>query len=164
MRESGYEEVLSSGIVLTGGSAVMPGMVELGEDIFLKACAPWGSAIQQRFGRHGVANTCRHRDGLARRSTHGTHAWHQGVAKKQLGQNSDGPRQRLVCGELLNMLPASLLYLARGSPHAHRRKGRRCRPCIRHSTPFMKRECDETKQKTFKTWQLQIFKIDRRTI
>jgi len=27
---------LSSGIVLTGGSCVMPGMVELGEDIFLK--------------------------------------------------------------------------------------------------------------------------------
>jgi cell division protein FtsA len=36
MRESGFEEVLSSGIVLTGGSCVMPGMVELGEDIFLK--------------------------------------------------------------------------------------------------------------------------------
>ena len=36
IRESGYEEVLSSGIVLTGGSAVMPGMLELGEDIFLK--------------------------------------------------------------------------------------------------------------------------------
>jgi cell division protein FtsA len=36
IRESGYEEVLSSGIVLAGGSAVMPGMVELGEDIFLK--------------------------------------------------------------------------------------------------------------------------------
>jgi cell division protein FtsA len=36
IRESGYEEMLSSGIVLTGGSAVMPGMVELGEDIFLK--------------------------------------------------------------------------------------------------------------------------------
>ncbi|WP_294770736.1 cell division protein FtsA [uncultured Rhodoferax sp.] len=36
MRESGYEEVLSSGIVLTGGSCIMPGMVELGEDIFLK--------------------------------------------------------------------------------------------------------------------------------
>lgn len=36
IRESGYEELLSSGIVLTGGSAVMPGMVELGEDIFLK--------------------------------------------------------------------------------------------------------------------------------
>ena len=35
-RESGSEEVLSSGIVLTGGSSVMPGMVELGEDIFLK--------------------------------------------------------------------------------------------------------------------------------
>ena len=36
IRDSGYEEVLSSGIVITGGSAVMPGMVELGEDIFLK--------------------------------------------------------------------------------------------------------------------------------
>jgi len=36
VRESGYEEVLSSGIVLTGGSCVMPGMAELGEDIFLK--------------------------------------------------------------------------------------------------------------------------------
>jgi cell division protein FtsA len=36
IRESGFEEVLSSGIVLTGGSAIMPGMVELGEDIFLK--------------------------------------------------------------------------------------------------------------------------------
>ncbi len=34
--ESGYEEVLSSGIVITGGSAVMAGMVELGEDIFMK--------------------------------------------------------------------------------------------------------------------------------
>jgi cell division protein FtsA len=36
IRESRYEEVLSSGIVLTGGSSLMPGMLELGEDIFLK--------------------------------------------------------------------------------------------------------------------------------
>ena len=36
IRESGCEELLSSGIVVTGGAAVMPGMVELGEDIFLK--------------------------------------------------------------------------------------------------------------------------------
>jgi len=36
IRESGYEELLSSGIVLAGGSALMPGMVELAEDIFLK--------------------------------------------------------------------------------------------------------------------------------
>jgi cell division protein FtsA len=36
VRESGFEEVLSSGIVLTGGSAMMPGMMELAEDIFLK--------------------------------------------------------------------------------------------------------------------------------
>ncbi len=36
VRESGYEELLSSGVVLTGGTALMDGMVELGEDIFLK--------------------------------------------------------------------------------------------------------------------------------
>ena len=34
LRESGYEELLSSGIVLTGGSSEMRGMVELGEEIF----------------------------------------------------------------------------------------------------------------------------------
>jgi cell division protein FtsA len=34
LRDSGFEELLSSGIVLTGGSAVMQGMVELGEEIF----------------------------------------------------------------------------------------------------------------------------------
>ena len=34
LRDSGFEELLSSGIVLTGGSSVMQGMVELGEEIF----------------------------------------------------------------------------------------------------------------------------------
>ena len=34
LRESGYEELLSSGIVLTGGSSMMHGMTELGEEIF----------------------------------------------------------------------------------------------------------------------------------
>ncbi|MCP5266361.1 MAG: cell division protein FtsA [Burkholderiaceae bacterium] len=36
IRESGYEELLSSGIVLTGGTSLLPGMVDLAEDIFLK--------------------------------------------------------------------------------------------------------------------------------
>ena len=34
LRQSGFEELISSGIVLTGGSSVMKGMVELGEEIF----------------------------------------------------------------------------------------------------------------------------------
>ena len=34
LRRSGYEELLSSGLVLTGGSAVLTGVVELGEEIF----------------------------------------------------------------------------------------------------------------------------------
>lgn len=36
IRESGYEDVLSSGVVLTGGTSMMPGMIEMAEDIFLK--------------------------------------------------------------------------------------------------------------------------------
>lgn len=36
IHNSGLEERISSGIVITGGTAVMPGMIELGEDIFLK--------------------------------------------------------------------------------------------------------------------------------
>lgn len=36
IRESGYEELLASGIVLTGGTSMMPGIVELAEDVFLK--------------------------------------------------------------------------------------------------------------------------------
>jgi cell division protein FtsA len=34
LRSSGYEELLSSGIVITGGSSILQGMVELGEEIF----------------------------------------------------------------------------------------------------------------------------------
>ena len=36
IRESGYEDLLSSGVVLTGGTSLLPGMVELAEDVFLK--------------------------------------------------------------------------------------------------------------------------------
>jgi cell division protein FtsA len=34
LRSSGLEELLSSGIVITGGSSLMKGMVELGEEVF----------------------------------------------------------------------------------------------------------------------------------
>ncbi|HLU00774.1 MAG TPA: cell division protein FtsA [Burkholderiaceae bacterium] len=36
IRESGYEDLLASGVVLTGGTALLPGIVELAEDVFLK--------------------------------------------------------------------------------------------------------------------------------
>ncbi|MFA7623921.1 MAG: cell division protein FtsA [Pusillimonas sp.] len=36
VRESGYEDLLASGVVLTGGSSLLPGIVELAEDVFLK--------------------------------------------------------------------------------------------------------------------------------
>ncbi len=34
LRRSGFEDLLSSGVVITGGSAAMQGMVELGEEVF----------------------------------------------------------------------------------------------------------------------------------
>src|SRR5690606_15175667 len=36
VRESGSEYLRSSGVVLTGGTSLMPGIVELAEDVFLK--------------------------------------------------------------------------------------------------------------------------------
>ena len=36
VRESGYEDLLASGVVLTGGTSLLPGIVELAEDVFLK--------------------------------------------------------------------------------------------------------------------------------
>ncbi len=39
LRRSGYEELLSSGVVITGGCSAMQGMVELGEEIFPHAGA-----------------------------------------------------------------------------------------------------------------------------
>ncbi|KPF68514.1 cell division protein FtsA [Piscinibacterium candidicorallinum] len=36
VRDSNYENLVSSGYVLTGGQSLMPGMVELGEDVFMK--------------------------------------------------------------------------------------------------------------------------------
>src|SRR3546814_2247613 len=57
VRESGYEDMLSSGVVLTGGSSVMPGMVELAEDIFLK---PARIGMPEYRGQIGRAS-CRER-------------------------------------------------------------------------------------------------------
>jgi cell division protein FtsA len=36
IRESGMEDLVSSGVVLTGGTALMPGVVELAEEVFAK--------------------------------------------------------------------------------------------------------------------------------
>ena len=65
VRETGYEELLSSGIVITGGAAVMPGMVELGEDIFLKPVRMGMPDYRGALARHGREPALRDRDGPA---------------------------------------------------------------------------------------------------
>lgn len=54
VRDSGYEDLLASGIVLTGGSAMLPGIVELAEDVFLK---PVRMAVPEYEG--GLADVMR---------------------------------------------------------------------------------------------------------
>jgi cell division protein FtsA len=56
IRESGYEELLSSGVVITGGSSMLRGMAELGEDIFLKPVRK-GIPLYQGALHDMVANT-----------------------------------------------------------------------------------------------------------
>jgi len=76
LRESGYEELLSSGIVLTGGSAELRGMVELGEEMFsmpVRVAAPkyQGSlADVVKSPRHATAIGLLY-EGLAQRQHHG---------------------------------------------------------------------------------------------
>ena len=53
IRDSGHEELLSSGVVLTGGSSVMPGMVELGGGHLPQAGAARRAAVFRTAGRHG---------------------------------------------------------------------------------------------------------------
>jgi len=36
VRNSGYEDLVASGVVLTGGTALLPGVIDLAEDVFLK--------------------------------------------------------------------------------------------------------------------------------
>jgi cell division protein FtsA len=54
LRRSGFEDLLSSGIVVTGGSASMQGMVELGEEVFHM---PVRLGVPQYFG--GLAEVVR---------------------------------------------------------------------------------------------------------
>src|SRR5438552_1901841 len=63
LRESGFEELLSSGVVLTGGSSVMQGMVELGEEIFhmpVRVGVPrYKSRNQIQLGTSGLGSGAR---------------------------------------------------------------------------------------------------------
>ena len=65
LRRSGFEELLSSGIVLTGGSSLMQGMVELGEEIFHMPVRVGMPELCRQAGRSGVQPALLHRGGAA---------------------------------------------------------------------------------------------------
>ncbi len=81
LARSGYERLLRAGIVITGGSSTMPGMVELGEEIFhntVKVGMPrYDGALRDivRNPRHATAV------GLLM----------EGMAQKKRGQKAKGP-------------------------------------------------------------------------
>jgi cell division ATPase FtsA len=117
IRESGYEEVLSSGIVITGGSAVVPGMVELGEDIFLKPCA--------------VA--CRYNSALSDMVAQARAATVMGLLEEPHGGCVAGVSQAGVCTPLSVASKTGLSVTFRGEQmetHAHHLW---VRPALRHS-------------------------------
>jgi cell division protein FtsA len=61
LRRSGFEEQISSGIVLTGGSSLMKGMVELAEEVFHMPVRIGTAGIHRRFLRAGAQPPLRHR-------------------------------------------------------------------------------------------------------
>ena len=101
IRESGFEELLSSGIVITGGAAVMPGMVELGEDIFLKpvrkGTPTYRGALHDMVANPRSATVM----GLLEEARIGAHARAAGGAAGRVGQDAVRSRQGLVPGQLL---------------------------------------------------------------
>ena len=118
IRESGYEEVLSSGIVLTGGSAVMPGHGRAGRGHLPQTRAARHSPVFKRPVGHGGAAPRRHGHGPAGRGAAGAAARLQGGAEKRLDENRLGSRQGLVHRELLTMTHSHLSPLAARRGHA----------------------------------------------
>jgi len=92
LRRSGFEELLSSGIVLTGGTAQLQGMAELGEEVFHLPCrvgAPsyaGGLADVVRNPRYSTAM------GLL---LHGRDQWLRGVAERDKVRGITGVAGRM---------------------------------------------------------------------
>ncbi|MDR0576298.1 MAG: cell division protein FtsA [Candidatus Accumulibacter sp.] len=98
LRRFGFEEVLSSGIVLTGGSAVMPGMIELGEEVFHMPARlgipKYGGALASVIQSPRFATSyglllealAQRKRGLKVRETRGAKQWLDGV-KAWFGKN-----------------------------------------------------------------------------
>ena len=102
IRESGYEELLSSGIVITGGTAVMPGMVELGEDIFLKpvrkGVPTYSGALHDMVANPRSATVM----GLLEEARLARARGQQGVVTGRIDEDAVRSRQGLVRRQLLN--------------------------------------------------------------
>ena len=108
IRESGYEELLSSGIVITGGSAVMPGMVELGEDIFLKPVRKGMPTYSGRACHDMVANPRSATVmGLLEEARSARARGLQGGAAGGVDEDHRRPRQGLVPGQFLDRNPSA---------------------------------------------------------
>jgi cell division protein FtsA len=95
IRESGYEELLSSGVVITGGTSQLPGLAELGEDIF-EAGAPGRAAVLGWPGRRGQDAPVCHRARIARGSSDAACAGAQGGRTVGFVQGNLAPHERVV--------------------------------------------------------------------
>ena len=101
IRESGYEEALSSGIVITGGSSLLPGMAELAEDIFLKPVRVGAPAYDGPLADVVQDPPICHRDGSARGSSPDPPAGAQGCGAVGFLQGHDASHEGVVPWEFL---------------------------------------------------------------
>ncbi|MBI1965418.1 MAG: cell division protein FtsA, partial [Betaproteobacteria bacterium] len=97
LRRSGYEELLSSGVVIAGGSSVMRGMVELGEEIF---------HMPVRVGRPGYNGA------LAEYVRHPRHSTGVGLLLAGLQQRRQSELARMQVGSLQQVLDRMKTWFA----------------------------------------------------
>ena len=101
IRESGYEELLSSGIVITGGAAVMPGHGRARRGHLPEAGAQGHPDLPRRAPRHGREPALGDGDGPARGSPPRPHARAARGAAGRLGEDAVRTRQGLVPRQFL---------------------------------------------------------------
>jgi cell division ATPase FtsA len=103
LQRSGKERLLRAGIVLTGGAAQMPGMTELGEEIFHNDREAGDAALRRQPARLRAQSALLHGDGFVAGRGGAAPAGHEGAKPEELRAGS-GADAGVVHQEFLRWL------------------------------------------------------------
>ena len=101
LSRSGFDDMIAAGIVLTGGSAKMEGVIDLAEEIFhapVRLGLPQG--VMRTRGRSAQPDPFHRRGSAPVRSREPRAAWPQRAGRHRRAQR-DGPDEGVVSGQLL---------------------------------------------------------------